>query len=310
MGEVLSTQESYVRVAAPGRVFRVDRHGPVGEGIIYLELVRRLGGDQPAYAFQDRGLARVRAQFTTIEGMASAYVTELQTVQPHGPYVLGGFCMGGVVAYEMAHQLEQRGEPVSVVLLIDAAPLGHLKGGSKYTTRGRIKTHVREFFELKGRKRWTHTWDTARNVYDRVMRPYWWKVVRSRFLERGKPLPKFMHDVEAVNWMLATHYVAPEYGGRVALLRKSDGIESPTEAFRREKWEHLVSNGAFKVYEIDSPAVSHMTLLKEPHVRMLAEAMKDAMTDAEATDVATASIATTPAEISTVPTPTSADTHA
>lgn len=255
-------------------------HGPIGEGIIYLELVRRLGGDQPAYAFQDRGLGRAKPQFSTIQAMATAYIDELRSVQPHGPYILGGFCMGGVVAYEMAQQLEHRHEEVAVVLLLDAAPLGHLAGGNKYTTSGRIKTHVREFFEIRGKARWEFTIETAKNVSDRIIRPYWWKFVRTRYLDNGKPLPKVMHDVEAVNWMLATQYVAPKYGGRVALLRKSDGHESPAEAFRRKKWEHLVRDGSFAVYDIDSPAVSHMTLLKEPHVRMLADAVKHAVSDA------------------------------
>ncbi len=254
-------------------------HGPVGEGIIYLDLVRRLGGDQPAYAFQDRGLDGTRAQFPSIPAMAAAYIDELQSVQPHGPYVLGGFCMGGVVAYEMAHQLDQRGETVASVLLLDAAPLGHLAGSRVYTTKGRIKTHVKEFAEFKGRERWKHVGETARNVADRLIRPYWWEFVRSRYLDHGKPLPKFLHDVEAVNWRLATDYVAPSFRGHVALLRKSDGIELPHEQFRREKWEQLVGE-RFKVYDIDSPAVSHMTLLKEPHVRVLADAVRDALHDA------------------------------
>ncbi len=260
-------------------------HGPVGEGIIYLDLVRRLGGDQPAYAFQDRGLDRTRAQFSSIPAMARSYVDELQSVQPHGPYVVGGFCMGGVVAFEMAHQLRLRGEEIATVLLIDAAPLGHLAGGEVYTTKGRIRTHLSEFIEFKGKQRWLHVWETSRNVGDRLTRAYWWKFVKARYLDKGKPLPKILHDVEAVNWRIGTDYVVPEFHGRVALLRKSNGAESFHERFRREKWEGLVGE-TFKVYDIDSPAVSHTTLLKEPHVRLLADAVRDALDDALARDVA------------------------
>ncbi len=255
-------------------------HGPMGEGIIYLELVRHLGTEHPAYAFQDRGLDATQPQFASIEAMAAAYIDEMQNRQPHGPYVLGGFCMGGVVAYEMAHQLELRGEDVALVLLIDAAPLGHLAGGRAYTTSGRIKTHVREFATLRGPQRWSFAWETTANVFDRIMRPYWWRFVRRQYLERNKPLPKLLYDVESVNWMIGSQYVAPPYHGRVVLLRKLPDEERPSDRYRREQWARLVAEGAFRVVDIESPAVSHMTMLTEPHVRLLADAARAVIDEA------------------------------
>jgi thioesterase domain-containing protein len=252
-------------------------HGPMGEAIIYLELARRLEGGHAVHAFQDRGLDGSLPQYASIPAMATAYVEEIQRRQPAGPYVLGGFCMGGVVAYEMANQLRQRGERVATVLLIDAAPLGHLAGGRVYTTRGRIRTHLQEFSQLRGRALADHVWETTTNVYDRMMRPTWWRFVRARYLDRGRPLPRFFQDVEAVNWRLATDYVAPAYTGRVALLRELHGSEPAGDRYRREMWASLVAGGEFTVHDVRSEAVTHMTLLKEPHVRLLAREMDAAV---------------------------------
>src|SRR5262249_55881038 len=154
-------------------------------------------------------------------------------------------------------------------------PLGHLAGGRVYTTRGRIKTHLQEFAELRGRARLEHTWEMTANVYDRVMRPTWWRFVRWRYLDRGRPLPRFFHDVEAVNWRLAADYVAPASAGAVALLGGLHGPEPSGDRYRREMWASLVADGEFSVYDVESEAVSHMTLLKEPHVRILARAMDE-----------------------------------
>jgi amino acid adenylation domain-containing protein/FkbH-like protein len=87
----------------------------------YVNLARRLGSDQPVFGFSSRGLDG-RAEFGTIEEMAAQYMKDLQVVQPRGPYYLGGYCFGGNVAYEMARQLESRGEKVALLALLNCAP--------------------------------------------------------------------------------------------------------------------------------------------------------------------------------------------
>jgi thioesterase domain-containing protein/acyl carrier protein len=97
-------------------------HG-VGGGMFwgYSNLARHLGNDQPIYAFKSRGLDGL-AEWPTIEDMATNYIADLRAHQPQGPYLLGGYCYGGVVAYEMARQLEERGEKVSLLALINCSP--------------------------------------------------------------------------------------------------------------------------------------------------------------------------------------------
>jgi thioesterase domain-containing protein len=54
--------------------------------------------------------------------MAASHLQTLRTVRPHGPYIIGGFCLGGIVAYELAQQIAASGEKVEMLLLIDASP--------------------------------------------------------------------------------------------------------------------------------------------------------------------------------------------
>ncbi|AEI67145.1 non-ribosomal peptide synthetase [Corallococcus macrosporus] len=95
-------------------------HPVSGNVLPYLELARRLGPDQPFYAFQSPGLEGEQAPLETVEAMAATYLEALRGVQASGPYRLAGWSLGGVVAFEMARQLEARGERVAQLTLIDA----------------------------------------------------------------------------------------------------------------------------------------------------------------------------------------------
>jgi thioesterase domain-containing protein len=94
---------------------------PVGGGVFcYRDLARRLGYGQPFYGLQARDLFEGQEPHPDIEAMAADYVEGLRSVQPTGPYRLGGWSLGGVVAFEMAQQLRRRGESVSLLALIDS----------------------------------------------------------------------------------------------------------------------------------------------------------------------------------------------
>ncbi|HEY0737917.1 MAG TPA: amino acid adenylation domain-containing protein, partial [Herpetosiphonaceae bacterium] len=79
-------------------------HAAGGSVLSYLELARLLGPDQPFYAFQAAGLDGEQPPHTQVETIAAAYLSALRAAQPHGPYRLGGWSFGGLVAYEMARQ--------------------------------------------------------------------------------------------------------------------------------------------------------------------------------------------------------------
>jgi thioesterase domain-containing protein len=100
-------------------------HAGGGYVFFYRALAARLTSDRPVYGIRAEsnadGLGRPFNRSLSVEEVAARYVAEIKAVQPRGPYSLGGACMGGVIAFEMAQQLRSQGETVhGPVLLFDA----------------------------------------------------------------------------------------------------------------------------------------------------------------------------------------------
>jgi acyl transferase domain-containing protein/thioesterase domain-containing protein/acyl carrier protein len=102
---------------------------PIGGGALcYAPLARAMNPERPFYGLQSPMLEDRAARPSSIEEMASLYIDAIRRVQPRGPYLLGGWSFGGVVAAEMARRLRARGEAVAqlVLLDVDASPPGRL----------------------------------------------------------------------------------------------------------------------------------------------------------------------------------------
>ena len=93
--------------------------GMFGNVLNLRHLAQLVGADRPFYGLQARGLFGDSEPHHTFEDAARDYIEELRTVQPHGPYLLGGFSGGGLTAYEMARQLRAAGEQVARLVLLD-----------------------------------------------------------------------------------------------------------------------------------------------------------------------------------------------
>jgi amino acid adenylation domain-containing protein len=139
-------------------------HPGGGSVLCYLDLARLLGSDQPFYGLQSQGLEGEGEVYARIEDMAARYIQEIRSLQPEGPYFLGGWSLGGVIAFEMAHQLKGLGKEVALLALIDSyAPtndrdIGRLENDSELIGmflrdfRGRVGKELAESSdELKGK---------------------------------------------------------------------------------------------------------------------------------------------------------------
>ena len=122
-GQSGSARSTVVPVQANGSrppLFLV--HGAGGDVLWgYANLAKHMHPEQPIYGIKSRGQVGLE-EFEDVEDMARFYLEEIRTLQPHGPYFLGGYCFGGNVAYEMARQLRAQGEQAAQVLLIDSSP--------------------------------------------------------------------------------------------------------------------------------------------------------------------------------------------
>ncbi|MDB6100267.1 MAG: hypothetical protein JWO52_266 [Gammaproteobacteria bacterium] len=96
-------------------------HGGAGSTLFLNALGRAMGNSQqPLYGIEPEGLDGRRFRRTTIPMMAAHYIAEIRKVQPCGPYYIGGYCFGGMVAFEMAHQLRSMGEQAALLVLLNA----------------------------------------------------------------------------------------------------------------------------------------------------------------------------------------------
>jgi len=133
--------------------------GMFGNVLNLRHLAHLIGADRRFYGLQARGLYGDQAPHETFEEMASDYIRELRTVQPKGPYLLGGFSGGGITAFEIAKQLRAEGEEIGLLVLLDtplpqSPPLSSVDRMSIH--RQRLKTEGPSYFSewAKNRYRW------------------------------------------------------------------------------------------------------------------------------------------------------------
>ncbi|MBN8226873.1 amino acid adenylation domain-containing protein [Corallococcus macrosporus] len=108
----------------------------------YAELARQLGEDQPFHGLQAPGLESGQPTVDSLEDLAALYVEAMRTVRPHGPYRLGGWSMGALIAFEMARQLLRQGEQVERLVFIEPSPTSYARGQrvDDPTTQGQLFT--------------------------------------------------------------------------------------------------------------------------------------------------------------------------
>jgi thioesterase domain-containing protein/acyl carrier protein len=96
-------------------------HGGDGGALFYKGLLPRLGTERPVFTIESPALLdeSIPIESLPISQVAAEYLTLIRSVQRRGPYLLGGYSYGGIVAYEMAHQLLQLGEDVALLVLFD-----------------------------------------------------------------------------------------------------------------------------------------------------------------------------------------------
>lgn len=257
-------------------------HAAGGNVLEYHPLARLVGPDQPFYGLQAQGLDGNQSPHTTIKDMAAHYIKEMREVQPEGPYLIGGRSSGGTVAFEMACQLAADGEQVGLLALLDSYPAGYFKllpdSGSLPQRWLRIARRVQSHREnlqqltvgsklgyIVGKLRYAPA-KTKHKIYRRGYKLY------ERF---GRPLPRVLRNIEELNFAAVKDYVPHVYSGRATLFLAADDLTAAYDV--EEGWHDLLGGGLEKV-EISG---NHLDIVKEPHVRVLAEKLRVALDRAQ-----------------------------
>ncbi|MGA2183680.1 MAG: amino acid adenylation domain-containing protein [Bryobacteraceae bacterium] len=239
---------------------------PIGGNVLnFSGFASHFDADQPVYGLQARGLDGKSAPNTSIFQMARDYIAGIRSVQPEGPYYIGGFSAGGVVAYEMARQLRAQGQQVAVLALLDTPvniTAGSVAEASARTIARWIRTirfnalyafHIGLFVFARQK---------ARNWRMRARIRFW--MLRGSLTGRADPMDL---DVEEAFLVALRNYVPAPYEGDATLFRAKDELVSNSDPTLG--WGTLIQ-GRLEIREISG---DHDTILYEPHIGMLARVL-------------------------------------
>jgi thioesterase domain-containing protein/acyl carrier protein len=248
----------------------------LGDEIIQFgELADLLPEDQPFYGLQ-QGLDRTDEIRTTIPEIATHYINEIRAVQPRGPHVIAGYCFGGLIAYEMAQQLAQMGDPVGALLLIES----ELPGGI-YLAQSSPGQRLRRALSLT---RHAGPAAAARQVRKRLSKLWRWTIwtrlrhqLHRSFDRIGVALPEVLKDILQINAKAADDYTPgmDRYSGDISLLR----AELLTPGFLYKDllgWDELV-DGQIEIHWLPG---DHEGIWKAPNVQVYAKILEQILDEA------------------------------
>jgi amino acid adenylation domain-containing protein len=189
-------------------------HGLFGDLLSLAEVVSAVGPEQTVFGLRAHGLDGLETPLRTVEEMALAYIDELRSVQPHGPYRLLGWSAGGSIAYEIACQLEAAGESVGLLAILDHPPAGGaaVVAAPLPVRVGRFGAHLwRNLPYWRGVLRNADRWEKRELLRDRVRAGT--RALR-RLAVRSVGAETIVHDIEATHGL---EYVQewPEFRRRV-----------------------------------------------------------------------------------------------
>ncbi|HZD94890.1 MAG TPA: alpha/beta fold hydrolase [Candidatus Sulfotelmatobacter sp.] len=236
-------------------LFAVPGHN--GDVFCYVDLARHLGTDQPLFALQAPGMEPGQEPLTSIEAIASVFARDMAAVQPQGPYLLAGFCVGGSIAFELAQQLTAKNQQVSLLVLFGSPCPTAL--APHYRTQAAVMNIAGRFLR--------HGSALAQR------RPSEWsQYLRERAAERRADRERERHDPLRLRLAETTvdafkAYQPKAAGFPVHMLMPNDQPDSLLED-RPLDWGLFARNFTMALGPEDGDM---NTMLLEPHVRLLAQ---------------------------------------
>ena len=258
-----------IHQGAPGRIPLILVH-PIGGSIFcYAELARALGDDQPLYALQAHASIDEECALTTVDEMVSEYVREILQIQPRGPYLLGGWSSGGVIAVEIANRLTTADEKVALLVLLDSSPVMARKFASDYEKdRLLIKLMALDL---------GIEFDSLKNIDIAFEASSLLKLVFNHGKESGV-LPELM-VISALERRLrimriilnaTSAHELSQYEGYVSLFKAADPLQEYNALDHDYSWQQYVG----EVNHIQTVPGDHFSLLHGSNVRILASYLR------------------------------------
>jgi len=237
---------------------------PIGGNILcYYELSRYLGSEQPFYGLQSPGLNGECEPYTRVEDMAAHYIESLLIIQPRGPYLLGGWSMGGFVALEMAQQLQRQGDKVALLAILDS-PDPVSRSGIDDDDFGRVLSKIAMDDEFSvGR---TLSGSLSKPLNHLLKQAGVFHLLNSSFEFQQN---SYFVKVFKSNLIALLSYVPQVYSNRIIYFQAEDTVANNSHSLTLG-WDQISS----EPIEIVVVPGSHQTMVTNSHVRVLAERLK------------------------------------
>lgn len=268
-------------------------HDVDGDTALYLHLARRLERDRTLYAIKPQRLWQrmdcsddAPLAHSRVAEFAQHCAAQIRLVQPTGPYLVGGLCAGGVIAFETARQLEAIGEKVVLTLMDAPAPKAQKRSGliadQRLESLGSVWSTAKNPVQI-ARKIWQKGTNTLRyeavDAYNKVQacaraHTFQW------FQDKALPIPGLLQSLSARSLILFayhTYEIKQPFKGEVLLIRATEGNGTKADAaFISEYEDPLFGWGSYvqrSIEVVDVPG-GHSTMLGRDNAQAIAQAME------------------------------------
>jgi amino acid adenylation domain-containing protein len=250
-------------------------HGLRGNVLTFYGLRHHIPANQPLYGIQADGLGTGRASLVSIPEMAGHYIQEIRTVQPHGPYFLGGFSAGGLVAYEMARQLHNAGERVAFLALFDS----YVDVAGGYWLKSFYSRRAMRMSLLALKSSW-HLIKTEgllsvlgkkfQNMGVNIRIMVWLMLghISGRQKSGTAAHPRFLNPHEAFTRAIRAYSPGPYPGPAISFRSTSLDPDAPDFS---EGWARFIT-GKLRYQEVYG---GHEDIFREPHIAQLADQLME-----------------------------------
>ncbi|HEX8139758.1 MAG TPA: beta-ketoacyl synthase N-terminal-like domain-containing protein [Pyrinomonadaceae bacterium] len=287
---VSRTQDVLVRLQTKGSrrpFFCVHPAG--GTVLCYAQLAHLLGTDQPFYALQAPDTHSDGDTEPRIEEMAACYLAEVRAIQPEGPYLLGGWSLGGNIAFEMANQLSEQGQEVALLAMFDSHPPATYNSQRDSGETNMLAAFIWVLSLYMGKKDPPVTCDELQ-----ALNPdEGWNYIKEQF-EKKQVLPDGMEfqDVYGFYQRWKSHGLALRnykphriYPNQLTLFQATEGHPEgllgltgvDLQRIDTQAWAALTSE-PLAIYDVPG---DHYTIVHQPHVQVLAQALTHCLEQAQ-----------------------------
>jgi thioesterase domain-containing protein len=241
--------------------------GHNGDVFCYVRLAHHLGPDQPFYALEPPGVDGQRDPLNRVEELAAYFIESVRAFQPDGPYLLGGYCAGGTVAFEMAQQLHAKGQEVAVLAMFEGvcptawSPRNLIRNLILRWVR-RVTSHLRALSRRGTRDRLRYLIGEAGELGQRLAEG------------RSDRDEDFRTHVARATVAAVRRYVPRRYPGRIGLFFASEGSRKLAYS-RQVDWATFAAGGVD--VHVGPDGCHSDIMLRDPSVGFFAQRLRAAL---------------------------------